>query len=56
MLEFGVIDILQAYNYRKKIEHVWKGVEHKSSKTISSVNASKYSDKTPLSCTDYPPA
>jgi len=45
VLEFGVIDILQAYNVRKKIEHVWKGVEHKSSKTISSVNPISYSKR-----------
>eukprot|EP00976_Prorocentrum_cordatum_P015915 318959-Prorocentrum_minimum.AAC.1 len=45
VLEFGVIDILQAYNYRKKIEHICKSVEHKNSKTISSVDPVSYSNR-----------
>lgn len=44
VLYFGVIDILQAYNVSKKIEHRFKSFVH-DGKSISAVNPMSYAER-----------
>ena len=40
----GIIDILQKYNKRKKVEHFFKTIQHES-KTVSAVPPKDYADR-----------
>jgi hypothetical protein len=44
VLYFGVIDILQAYNMTKKVEHLFKSIPHKRN-TMSAVDPARYSKR-----------
>jgi 1-phosphatidylinositol-4-phosphate 5-kinase len=44
VLYFGVIDILQAYNMTKKVEHALKSIPHKRN-TMSAVDPTRYSKR-----------
>lgn len=44
VLYFGVIDILQAYNMTKKVEHAFKSIPYKRN-TMSAVDPTRYSKR-----------
>eukprot|EP00873_Tetraselmis_striata_P022195 jgi/Tetstr1/442459/TSEL_003205.t1 len=44
VLLFGIIDVLQEYDYRKRVEHSWKSLQYNGNE-ISAVNPSDYSER-----------
>jgi len=45
VIYFGIIDFLQAYNARKKVEHIGRSVQHRSRTTISAVRPTVYAKR-----------
>lgn len=44
VLLFGIIDVLQEYDYRKRVEHAWKSMQYDGGE-ISAVNPKAYSER-----------